>query len=140
MFFLTGFFAGRPLPAVAVAGVAICYFITSGATPEVLARTLAGASIGTSTLTAHREGFAMTEAAVAAEIHQALDALLHFAARVAFDLDRSVDGVADGLDVGFGQLVDLAALGDVCLLANGPSGGRTDAVDVRKGVSNCLAA
>jgi len=82
----------------------------------------------------------MTEAAVAAEIHQALDALLHFAARVAFDLDRGVDGVADGLDVGLGQLVDLAALGDVRLLSNRPSSGGTNAVDVRKSVSNCLAA
>jgi len=54
-------------------------------------------AFGAGTLTAHREGLAMTQAAVAAEIHQTLDALLHFAARVAFDLDRGVDGVADSL-------------------------------------------
>ena len=76
-----------------------------GPAPEVLARTLAGASVGAGTLTAHRKVPAVTETAVATEIHQALDALLHFAARVAFDLDRSFDGVADRLDVGFRELV-----------------------------------
>ena len=58
----------------------------------------------------------MPEAAVAAEIHQALDVLLHFAARVALDLDVGVDGVADRLHVGFGELVDLLRLGDVGVL------------------------
>src|SRR6187551_3318834 len=84
-----------------------------GPTPEVLARTLASASVGAGTLTAHRKRTTVTEAAVAAEIHQALDGLLHFAASVAFDLDGSFDGVTDGLDVGLGQLVDLARLGHV---------------------------
>src|SRR5258705_12824298 len=114
--------------------------LRSGATPEVLARTLASTSVGAGPLTAHRKGLAVTETAVTAEIHQALDGLLHFAARIAFDLDRGVDGVADGLHVGFGQLVDLAAFGDVRLLADRASGRRANSVDVRKRVSNRLAA
>src|SRR5690242_4295873 len=114
--------------------------LRSGATPEVLARTLASASVGAGTLTAHREGFTMTEAAVAAEIHEALDALLHLAARVTFHLVTGVDRVADSLDVGLRQLVDLAGFGDVRALANLLRGRDTDAVDVRESVSNRLTA
>src|SRR5215204_666970 len=84
-----------------------------GPTPKVLARTLASAGVGAGTLTAHRKRTTMTETAIAAEIHQALDALLNLATRVAFDLDGRFDGVADCFDVGFGQLVDLARLGHV---------------------------
>src|SRR5215216_6446613 len=92
------------------------WVLPSGPTPEVLARTLASASVGAGTLTAHREGSTMTEAAVAAEIHQALDGLLDFTARVAFDLDRRLDRLADRFHVRFGELVDLAAFGDIRVL------------------------
>src|SRR5262245_43985466 len=108
--------------------------LRSGATPEVLARTLASASVGAGTLTAHREGLAMTKAAVATEVHQALDRLLHLAARVTFDLDRRFDRVADDLDVGFGKLVDLLVFRDVRRLADQASSGGADTVDVRQGV------
>jgi hypothetical protein len=37
-------------------------------------------------LPVNREALAVTEAAVAAEVHQALDVHLHFAAQIAFDL------------------------------------------------------
>src|SRR3954469_13836074 len=97
-----------------------------GPTPEVLARTLASASVGAGTLTAHRKVPAVTKAAVATEVHQALDALLDFAARVAFDLDRGLDPVADRLDVAFGQLVDFARLGHVRRLAQRARRGGTD--------------
>ena len=60
----------------------------------------------------------MTEAAVAAEVHQALDGLLNFTTCVAFDLDRRLDRLADRLHVRFGELVDLAAFGDVGVLTN----------------------
>jgi len=114
--------------------------LRSGAAPEVLARTLTSACVGSGTLTAHRKVPAMTETTVTTEIHQALDGLLHFAASVAFDLDRSVNRVADGFDVGFAQLVDLARLGDVRRLADGSRRGGADTVDVRQGECDCLAA
>src|SRR5688572_315449 len=133
MFFLTAFFAGRAL------GVAMCFpQPASGPTPEVLARTLARARVGARPLTPHGETFAMTEAAVATEVHQALDVRLHLAARVTLDLDRRLDRVADGLDVGFRQLLDPLGLGDVGRRAQALRGREPDAVDVRQGVDNVL--
>src|SRR5271163_1928139 len=59
----------------------------------------------------------MTDAAVASEIHQPLDRLLHLAPQVALDLELPVDNIADadllvgaqivavarGIDLGFGE-------------------------------------
>src|SRR5690606_6712485 len=50
-----------------------------------LARTLAGAGVGAGTLTANRQALAMTQTAIAAEVHQALDAHRYFTAQIAFD-------------------------------------------------------
>jgi hypothetical protein len=46
-------------------------------------------------LTAHRQVAAVAQATVAAEVHQALDVHLHFAAQVAFDGEVGVDMLAD---------------------------------------------
>ena len=50
---------------------------------------LAGARIGARALAAHRQALAMAQAAVAAEVHQPLDAHRHFAAQVALDGERA---------------------------------------------------
>src|SRR5688572_2169647 len=81
----------------------------------------------------------MAEPAVATEVHQALDVLLHFAAQITFDLD-GLDRLAQGLDVRLGQLVHLAIVGDLDLVADELRGVEPDAVDVRQGVGEGLAA
>src|SRR5690606_38883276 len=56
-----------------------------------LRRALAGAGVGVRALTANRQRTAVTQAAVAAEVHQALDVHRNFTTQVAFDLVVAVD-------------------------------------------------
>src|SRR5450755_39179 len=72
-----------------------------------LARALAGARVGLGALAAHGQAAAMPEAPVAAEVHQALDVDRHLAAQVALDR-HAADFLADALEVGVGQVLDLA--------------------------------
>jgi hypothetical protein len=51
----------------------------------------------------------VAEAAVAAEVHQPLDVDRHLAAQVALDR-QAADFVADALEVGVGQVLDLAVV------------------------------
>ena len=60
----------------------------------------------------------MTQAAIAAEIHQPLDVHRHFAAQIALDQVVAVDRLADLQDFGVGQLGDAALCGDIDLLAD----------------------
>src|SRR5262249_42119655 len=69
---------------------------------------LAGAGVGVGALAADRQSLAVTQAAIAAQIHQALDVHRHFAAQVAFDQIVAVDGFADLDDLGLGQVADAA--------------------------------
>src|SRR5690606_16122064 len=71
--------------------------------PDGLARTLAGACIGPGALAAQREATAMAEAAVAGQVHQALDRHADLAAEVALDHELADFG-AEALDFGFGQV------------------------------------
>jgi hypothetical protein len=84
------------------------------------------------------EALAVTEAAVAAEVHQALDVHLHFAAQIAFDLVFRLEELADLLDVAFRQLFGLLRRIDACLLADIERGLLADAVQVRKRVRDVL--
>src|SRR3546814_8023487 len=58
-------------------------------------RALAGPRVGLGALAAHRQALAVAQAAVAAEVHQALDVHGHVAAQVALDHVVAVDGLAD---------------------------------------------
>jgi hypothetical protein len=60
-------------------------------------------------LAAHRQAAAVTEAAVAAQVHQALDVDRDLAAQVALDR-HATDFVADLLEVAVGQILDLLSL------------------------------
>ena len=60
-----------------------------------LGRPLAGAGVGVGALAAHRQAPAMTQAAIAAEIHQPLDVHRDFAAQIALDHVVAVDHLAD---------------------------------------------
>src|SRR4051794_3383722 len=70
-------------------------------------RALAGARVGLGALAADRQAAAMAKAAIAAEIHQPLDVDRHLAAQVALDR-HAADLLADALEVGVGQVLDLA--------------------------------
>src|SRR5205085_2144416 len=83
-----------------------------------LARTLASARVGMGALTANRQALAMTEAAIASQIHQAFDALLYFAAQVAFDLVSAINHVTDADLLLGGEVAGLAVAVDLGLGEN----------------------
>src|SRR5687767_1708458 len=93
-----------------------------------LARTLAGAGIRAGALAANRQAAAMTEAAVAAEVHQSLDVDRHLATQVAFDR-QTADFLADLFQIGVGQVLDLPVERDTARLADLLRGRAADAVD-----------
>src|SRR5690606_30493896 len=97
-----------------------------------LRRALAGAGVGMRALAAHRQRPAMAQAAVAAEVHQALDVHRDLAAQIALDLIVAVDGLADLQHFGVGELVDAALQRNADLLDDLGRELRADAVDILK--------
>jgi len=81
-------------------------------------------------LAADGQALAVAQAAIAAEVHQALDVEAHFAAQVAFDLVTLLQRLADAVDLVFGEV--LGPLGAVQLggRADLLRGGLADAVEV----------
>src|SRR3546814_1408672 len=73
--------------------------------PDGLARTLAGTGIGPDALAAQRQAATMAQAAVAGQVHQALDGHADLAAEVAFD-HVLADFGAQALDFRLGQVTD----------------------------------
>src|SRR5688572_5238643 len=71
-----------------------------------LARTLTGTCIGPGTLTTQREATTVTQAAIAAQVHQTLDRDTDFTTQVAFD-DELRDLATQALDFRFRQIADL---------------------------------
>src|SRR6478752_1830529 len=80
-----------------------------------LGRTLAGAGIRVGALTADRQALAVTQAAIAGQVHQTLDVHRVFAAQVALDGEVLVDRFTDREHFGVGQLVDPAGVIDAHL-------------------------
>src|SRR5665213_4355302 len=74
---------------------------------DQLTRTLSRARIGMRPLSAHRQSATMANTAIAAQVHQTLDRLLHLAAQVAFDLVVLVDNLANAHLIVRGQVVGL---------------------------------
>ena len=72
----------------------------------MLARTLAGTGIGVGALATNGQTLAVTEATVAANLHQALDVLRNLAVQVTFDGEVLVDVFADLLQIVFGDILD----------------------------------
>src|SRR6185503_11453483 len=60
-----------------------------------LGRSLAGAGVGVGALAADRQALAMTQPAIAAEIHQPLNVHRHCAPQIAFDLVAGLDRFTD---------------------------------------------
>src|SRR5579883_56452 len=95
-----------------------------------LGRALARARIGVGALAAHRQATAMTQAAIAAEVHQPLDVDAGLAAKVALHNIVAVDDFADLQHFRIAQLADTAILGNLDLLDDVGRNLRTDAMDV----------
>src|SRR5690606_28695510 len=93
-----------------------------------LARALAGPGIGPGALAAHGQATAVAQAAVAAQVHEALDGDADFAAQVA--LDRVLGDLgAEALDLRLGQIADLRRRVHARGLADLAGTGTADAVD-----------
>jgi hypothetical protein len=76
--------------------------------PDGLARALAGARVGARALAAHRQALLVAHAAVAAQVHQALDVHRRLAAQVALDRELA-DLLAQLVHLGVGEVLDLGA-------------------------------
>src|SRR5688572_20202083 len=87
---------------LAAAGLAMIYPLL----PDGLARALAGARIGARPLATQRQSATMAQAAVAGQVHQALDRHADFTTEVALDHELA-DFSAQALDFGFGEVSDL---------------------------------
>src|SRR5580693_3801743 len=81
-------------------------------------------------LTAHRQSAAMTQAAIAAEIHQPLDVDAGLATKIALDDIVAVDHFADLEHFGVAQLADAAIQRDLRLLHDLGRALLADAMDV----------
>ena len=90
-------------------------------------------------LAVDRQALAVTQAAVAAQVHQPLDVHLHVAAQVALDAVVGVDDLADRLGVHLTQVVDLRGRVDLGARTDLAGRGKTDAVQVRQRVEDVLA-
>src|SRR6185295_16178493 len=80
-----------------------------------LGRTLARARIGVGALATHRQAATMTQAAIAAEVHQTLDVDAGLTAKVALDQIVAVDHFADLQDFLVAQLADATIQRDLDL-------------------------
>src|SRR3982074_1936582 len=97
-----------------------------------LGRTLARARIGVGALTAHRQSAAMTQAAIAAEVHQTLDVHAGLTTRVAFDHIVAIDHFTNLQHFLVAQLRHPALAGDLDLLHDLGGILLADAMDILK--------
>jgi hypothetical protein len=85
-----------------------------------------------------RQTAAMAQAAVAAEVHQALHVHLHFAAQIALDLVVGLEKLADLLDLTLGELFGHPVGRNPGLRADGARRRLADPVEVRERVDDVL--
>jgi len=111
-----------------------CLRIFAALDADGLARSLAGTGIRASALTADREAATMADATVAVDRLKALQILLEFAAKIAFD-DKLVflDNLNDAVQLLIGQLFSANVGVDFGLLENELGAGRSDAINIRQG-------
>src|SRR4030081_1483581 len=95
-----------------------------------LGRSLARARVGMGALTAHRQSAAMTQAAIAAEIHQTLDVHAGLATQVAFDQIVAVDHFTNLQHFLIAQLRNAAIIRNLDLLQDVGRILLADAMDV----------
>src|SRR3954447_11693384 len=121
--------------AAGVSGRASSPFLLSGL---LLARdlhalgALASPGVRLRVLSADREAATVAQAAVAADLHQALDVLRALAAQVALDREVVVDQVAELGDLVVREIADVGVRPDPGLLEQVVGGRAADPVDVRQ--------
>src|SRR6267143_695910 len=103
-----------------------------GAADDAALRALAGAGVGMGALAAHGQSLAVAQAAVAAQVHQALDVQAHLAAEVALDLVVLVEALADAVDLVVGQVLGPLGRIDLGQGTDLPRAGVADPVQVRE--------
>src|SRR5581483_10850830 len=86
--------------------------------------------VGLRLLAAHGQAAPVADAAVAADLRQALDVLRALAAQVALDRELLVDGVAQLADLLFGEVADVGVGRDPRLRQQAVRGRAPDPVDV----------
>src|SRR4029450_5452439 len=91
---------------------------------------LAGAGVGLGALAAHGQALAVPQALPRADLHLALDVLLHLAAQITLDLERGLDVGADAGDLVVGEVVHAGVGADVERPADLGGAGAADAEDV----------
>src|SRR5690606_31221141 len=106
------------------AGLAMIYPLL----PDGPARTLAGTCVGLGALATQRQAATVAQAAIATQVHQALDRHADLAAEVALDHELADLG-ADALDFRLGQVADLGRRIDAGRVAHLLRTGTADAVD-----------
>src|SRR5262249_43493633 len=109
-------------------------------TDDSALRALAGARVGVGALAADREALAVTEAAVATEIHQALDVHGRLAAQVAFDLVVRLDELADLARLVLGEVLGAKLERNLSRVDDVVRGLLADSVDVLEGDHHALLA
>ena len=99
----------------------------------------AGTSVSVGALAADREALAVTKAAVAADVHKALDVLVALTAEVALNHDLIlIDIIADGVNLILGEVLNARIHVNIALDANLRRSGAADAVNVGQTDLNAL--
>src|SRR5262249_6122624 len=106
------------------------HFLDALLARDGLARSLARAGVGARPLAAHRQAAAMAKAAIALDILEPGDVLLHLAAQGPFDRVFLVEDAVQPVDVVVAQVLGLAVRIDPGLLAQPQGQRRPDAVEV----------
>src|ERR1043165_4082388 len=78
-------------PAVALLLLLRCFLLTCNG----LTLTFTGTAVSTGTLATQRKTFTMTNTTVTSDIHEALNAHLHFRAKLTFYFKLTVDDITD---------------------------------------------
>src|SRR6185369_11064032 len=104
---------------------------------RLLARTLAGTSVGARTLATDRQAAPMAHAAVRAQVHEALDVHGHLATQVTLD-GKLLDQRADRVDLGLGEILHLGLLVDASRDAQVAGARATHTVDVSQSDAQVL--
>lgn len=96
--------------------------------------------IGLGSLASDRQVSSMTKTPVGANLDQSLDVERHFAAQIPFDLEASVDELAQAIDLLLGQIPNSSVTVDVGLRQDLLRGGQSDPEDVGERDFNALLA
>src|SRR6185503_4283066 len=96
------------------------------------ARPLAGARVGVGSLSTNRQSATMTQAAISADVHQALDIHLDALAQVAFDFALGFQDGTNSAEIVLCQISNPGIDIDICFLENRRRTGSANSVDVSK--------